>query len=70
MPTQDTGQIGTGNRPQTTNRIGNREGVYLDVFTLRWGEFFWTLGLSVAATMIAVLVCWRRLNQKVISIAS
>ena len=36
------------------NRVGNGEGVYLDVFTLRLGEFSWIVGLKVAATMIAV----------------
>ncbi len=50
---RDTGQIGTGDRPKATNRLGNSEGVYLDVFTLRMGEFSWIVGLQVAATMIA-----------------
>ena len=53
MPTQGAGQIGAGKRPQATNRLGRREGVYLDVFTLRLGEFLWIVGLKVAATMIA-----------------
>ena len=26
-------------------QLGKREGVYLDVFTLRWGEFLWIVGL-------------------------
>ncbi len=56
MPTRDTGRIGTGDRPQATNRLGKREGVYLDVFTLRLGEFLWIVGLLVAATMIAASV--------------
>ena len=43
----------TGKRPQATNRLGNREGVYPNVFTLEWGEFSWKIGLLVAATMIA-----------------
>ena len=43
----------TGKRPHATNRFGDREGVYLDVFTLRLGEFLWIVGLLVAATMIA-----------------
>ena len=33
--------------------LGNREGVYPDVFNLRWGEFSWIVGLLVASTMIA-----------------
>ena len=53
MPTRVTGRIGTGKRPHATNRLGNREGVYPDVFTLGWGEFLWIVGLLVAATMIA-----------------
>ena len=53
MPTQDTGRIRIVNRPQATNRLGKREGVYLNVFTLRLGEFSWIVGLQVAATMIA-----------------
>ncbi len=53
MPTQGTGQIGAGKRPHATNRLGKREGVYLDVFTLRLGECLWIVGLKVAATMIA-----------------
>ena len=53
MPSQKTGQIGTGKRPQATNRFGKKEDVYPDVFTLGWGEFLWTVGLSVGATMIA-----------------
>ena len=40
-------------RPQATNRFGNREGVYPDVFTLSMGEFLWKVVLLVAATMIA-----------------
>ena len=40
-----TGKIGTGKRPQATNRIGKREGVYLDVLTLSMGEFSWKVGL-------------------------
>jgi len=32
---RDTGRIGAGKRPQATNRVGKREGVYLHVFTLR-----------------------------------
>ena len=55
MPTRKTGQIGTGKRPQATNRLGNRESVYPNVFTLRMGEFSWKVGLLVAATMIVVL---------------
>ena len=50
-----TGWIGTGKRPQATNRLGNREGVYPNVFTLRQGELLWKVGLLVAATMIAAL---------------
>ena len=51
---QEGGQIGTGKRPQATNRLGNREGVYPNVFTLRMGEFLRKVGILVAATMIAV----------------
>ena len=36
-----------------TNKLGNREGVYPDVFTLSKGEFLWKVGLLVSATMIA-----------------
>ena len=53
MPTQKTGRIGTGKRPQAADRLGNREGAYPDVFTLSMGEFSWKVGLLVAATMIA-----------------
>ena len=55
MPTQKTGRIETGKRPKAMNRLGNREGIEPDVFTLRWGEFSWKVGLLVAATMIAAL---------------
>ena len=55
MPKQKTGQIETGQRPHATNRFGNREGEYPDVFTLRLGDFLWKVGLLVAATMIAEL---------------
>ncbi len=55
MPTRKTGQIGTGKKPQATNRLGNREGVYPDVLTLRMAEFLWKVGLLVTATMIAAL---------------
>ena len=44
-PTQGIRGIGAGKKPQATNRLGKREGVYLDVFTLRWGEFLWIVGL-------------------------
>ena len=53
MPTRKTGRIGTGKRPQARNMLGNREGVYPDVFNLREREFLWKVGLLVAATMIA-----------------
>ena len=37
-----------------TNRNRQKaEGVYPVVFTLRWGDFLWIVGLLVAATMIA-----------------
>ena len=36
---QDTGQIGAGKRPQSMNRIGKQEGVYLDVFNLSREHF-------------------------------
>ena len=55
MLTGTTGQTKTGKRPQATNRMGNREGVEPDVFTLRMGEFLWKVGLLVAATTIAAL---------------
>ena len=53
MPTQETGQIGTGKKPQATNRLDNKARVELDVFTLSMGDFLWKVGLLVAATMIA-----------------
>ena len=53
MPTRKKGRIGTGKRPQATNRLDNKEVVYPDVFTLRLGEFLWKVALLVAATMIA-----------------
>ena len=53
MPIRETGRIGAGKSPQATNRLGNREGVYPDAFTLRLGEFSWKVGLLVAATMKA-----------------
>ena len=53
--TLKAGRIGTGKRPQATNRLGDREGVYPNVFNLRMGEFLRTVGLLVAATMIAAL---------------
>ena len=53
MPAKGAWRIGAGKRPQATDRVGNGEGVYLDVFTLRLGEFLWIVGLKVAATMIA-----------------
>ena len=40
-------------KPQATNRLGNREGVEPNILTLRWGEFLWKVGILVAATMIA-----------------
>ena len=40
-------------KAKATNMLGNREGVYPDVFTLRKGEFLLKVGLLVAATMIA-----------------
>ena len=45
----------TQNRQKShaTNRLGNREGIGPNVFTLRWREFLWNVGLLVAATMIA-----------------
>ena len=55
MPKQKTGRIETGKRPHATNRFGDREGVYHDVFILRLGEFLWIVALLVAATMIAAL---------------
>ena len=55
MPKQKTGRIETGKRPQATNRLGNRERVGPNVFTLSMGEFLWKVGLLVAARMIAAL---------------
>ena len=40
-------------RQGKSEQAKKREGVYPDVFTMRWGEFLWKVGLLVAATMIA-----------------
>ena len=51
-------------KPQATNRLGNREGIRLNVFTLSLGEFSWKLGLLVAATIIAASEeAWSKGNE-------
>ena len=53
MPKQT--KVASRQKPQATNRLGNRERVEPDVFTLSMGDFLWKVGLLVAATMIAAL---------------
>ena len=53
MPTQDDSSNQNRQKPQATHRLGNKEGIEPNVFTLRMGEFLWKVGLLVAATMIA-----------------
>ena len=55
MAKLQTGQIKTGQKPQATDRLGDRERVEPNVFTLSMVVLLWKVGLLVAATMIAAL---------------
>ena len=55
MPTRNDSKKLNRQKPQAMNRLGGREVIGPNVFTLSMGEFLWKVGLLVAATMIAAL---------------